>query len=58
MPEPRRCAFCDEPLDPDHEGTTCDAGCSAGYSLFVAPDDDEDENENTIEAGDTLALEY
>ena len=42
MAEPRRCAFCDEPLDPDHEGTTCDAGCKAGFSLFMPKDEDDE----------------
>ena len=56
MSAPRRCRFCDEPLKPDNEGSECDAGCRAGFSLFMPKD--EDDEEPTIEAGDTLALEF
>jgi len=41
MAEPRRCRFCDEPLKPDNEGSECDAGCKAGFSLFAPKDEDE-----------------
>lgn len=54
MAEPSRCRFCDEIT----EGSAyCDAGCKAGFTLFM-PKDDEDEDEPTIEAGDRLALDY
>lgn len=54
MTDVRRCAFCDEPIA---SGRYCDSGCQAGYSLFM-PKDEDNEDELTIEAGDTLALEY
>lgn len=54
MPEPSRCRFCDEPTE---GGAYCDSGCKAGYTLFM-PKDEDDEPEPTIEAGDTLALDY
>jgi len=55
MAEPRRCAFCDEPIE---SGRYCDSGCQAGYSLFMPKDDEDDEDEPTIEAGDRLALAF
>lgn len=55
MAEPRRCAFCDEPVE---SGRYCDAGCKAGYTLFTPKEDEDDEPEPTIEAGDRLALAF
>lgn len=44
MAEPTRCRFCDEPT----EGSSyCDAGCKAGYTLFMPKDDEDDEDEPT-----------
>ena len=54
MAEPTRCRFCDLPTE---GGAYCDAGCKAGFTLFMPPDED-DEPEPTIEAGDRLALEF
>jgi len=56
MAEPSRCRFCDEPLKPDNEGSECDAGCKAGFSLF-APKDEDDEDEPTAAPTDSAPIQ-
>lgn len=56
MSAPRRCRFCDEPLKPDNSGSECDAGCRAGYSLFVAKDEDDEDDVYEYDDRDTLTL--
>ena len=58
MSEPRHCRFCDAPLKPDNEGSECDAGCTAGYSLFMPDDEDEPVADDVYADDGALPLEY
>lgn len=60
MSEPRRCRFCDEPLGSDAEGAECDAGCRAGFTLFMHDEDEAepDDDPYSDDSCGTLPLSY